>query len=75
MALSGQVERAEERFGRVLGHASDLGLLAEEIDPDTGEQLGNFPQAFSHMGVIAAALAIEQARSRGPSGDPGRAPR
>jgi len=75
MALSGQVERAEERFGQVLSHASDLGLLAEEIDPDTGEQLGNFPQAFSHMGVIAAALAIEEARSMDPSGDRGPAPR
>jgi len=61
LARSGQVERARERFEMVLSHASDLGLLAEEIDPRTGEQLGNFPQAFSHVGVISAALAIDAA--------------
>jgi len=61
LARSGQVERAKERFEMVLSHASDLGLLAEEIDPHTGEQLGNFPQAFSHVGVISAALAIDAA--------------
>lgn len=61
LARSGQVERARERFEQVLEGASDLGLLAEELDPHTGEQLGNFPQAFSHVGVISAALAIEAA--------------
>jgi GH15 family glucan-1,4-alpha-glucosidase len=61
LARSGQVERAKERFEMVLSHANDLGLLAEELDPRTGEQLGNFPQAFSHVGVISAALAIEAA--------------
>ena len=45
----------------VLSHANDLGLLAEELDPHTGEQLGNFPQAFSHVGIISAALAIDAA--------------
>jgi GH15 family glucan-1,4-alpha-glucosidase len=58
LAQAGQVDRARERFDTVLAHASDLGLLAEEIDPDTGEMLGNFPQAFSHVGVIGAALGI-----------------
>ncbi|MGD8486775.1 MAG: glycoside hydrolase family 15 protein [Chloroflexota bacterium] len=61
LARSGQVERARERFEMVLAHANDLGLLAEELDPHTGEQLGNFPQAFSHVGVISAALAIDAA--------------
>ena len=61
LARSGQVERAKERFEMVLSHANDLGLLAEEIDPHSGEQLGNFPQAFSHVGVISAALTIEAA--------------
>jgi GH15 family glucan-1,4-alpha-glucosidase len=61
LARSGQVERAKERFEMILSHANDLGLLAEEIDPHNGEQLGNFPQAFSHVGVISAALAIEAA--------------
>ena len=61
LARSGQVERARERFEMVLSHANDLGLLAEEIDPRNGQQLGNFPQAFSHVGVISAALAIDAA--------------
>jgi GH15 family glucan-1,4-alpha-glucosidase len=61
LARSGQVERARERFEMVLAHRSDLGLMAEEIDPRSGEQLGNFPQAFSHVGIISAALAIEEA--------------
>jgi GH15 family glucan-1,4-alpha-glucosidase len=61
LARSGQIERAKERFEMVLSHTNDLGLLAEEIDPHSGEQLGNFPQAFSHVGIISAALAIDAA--------------
>ena len=61
LARSGQISRARERLDMVLSHASDLGLLAEEIDPRSGELLGNFPQAFSHVGVISAALAIDAA--------------
>jgi GH15 family glucan-1,4-alpha-glucosidase len=63
LARSGQLDRARERFEMVLSHANDLGLLAEEIDPHSGEQLGNFPQAFSHVGVISAALAIQAAEN------------
>jgi alpha,alpha-trehalase len=58
LARSGQLEKAKERFEMVMGCANDLGLLAEEIDADSGEMLGNFPQAFSHIGVIGAALSI-----------------
>ncbi len=72
LARSGQVERAKERFEMVLGHASDLGLLAEEIDPHTGQQLGNFPQAFSHVGIISAALAIDAAERNEEPWMPGR---
>jgi GH15 family glucan-1,4-alpha-glucosidase len=61
LARSGQVGRARERFEIVLSGANDLGLLAEEIDPHSGALLGNFPQAFSHVGVIGAALAIDAA--------------
>ena len=71
LARSGQVERAKERFEMVLAHANDLGLLAEEIDPRSGEQLGNFPQAFSHVGVISAALAIEAAEKHAGDWVPG----
>jgi GH15 family glucan-1,4-alpha-glucosidase len=59
------LEEAENGFDRMLGYANDLGLYAEEIDPATGEALGNFPQAYTHVGLISAALAIEE-RRRGP---------
>jgi GH15 family glucan-1,4-alpha-glucosidase len=62
-AQAGRLERAEELFDRVVGFANELGLLAEEIDPRRGELLGNFPQAFSHMGLINAAAAIDRAHS------------
>jgi GH15 family glucan-1,4-alpha-glucosidase len=62
LAMAGEVERAEALFDELVGYANDLGLLAEEIDPTSGEQLGNFPQAFSHIGLIIAAWAIDQAR-------------
>jgi GH15 family glucan-1,4-alpha-glucosidase len=62
LALSGQVERAEAVFERAIAFVNDVGLLAEEVDPTTGELLGNFPQAFSHIGLVNAAWAISQAR-------------
>jgi GH15 family glucan-1,4-alpha-glucosidase len=62
LAKAGEVERAQELFDRLAGYANDLGLLAEEIDTGSGEQLGNFPQAFSHIGLITAAWELDQAR-------------
>lgn len=64
LALSGRVEEAEEIFTKLLKYVSPLGLLAEEIDPDTGEQLGNFPQAFSHIGLINSALYLGKAKGK-----------
>jgi alpha,alpha-trehalase len=64
LAQAGEVERAEWLFGQLVGYANDLGLLAEEIDTKTGEQLGNFPQAFSHIGLINAAHEIDKARGQ-----------
>jgi GH15 family glucan-1,4-alpha-glucosidase len=61
LAKAGQVERAGQLFDRLAGSANDLGLLAEEIDTATGEQLGNFPQAFSHIGLITAANELDEA--------------
>ncbi|HLS26575.1 MAG TPA: glycoside hydrolase family 15 protein [Beutenbergiaceae bacterium] len=61
-ANSGRLEEAEDLMARMVGRASDLGLLAEQYDPETGRMAGNFPQAFSHMGLIRAADAIKAAR-------------
>jgi alpha,alpha-trehalase len=61
-ALAGEVDRATATMERAVAFANDVGLLAEEVDPSTGELLGNFPQAFSHIGLINAAWAISRAR-------------
>jgi GH15 family glucan-1,4-alpha-glucosidase len=60
-AVMGDLERAGAVFERAAAHANDLGLLAEQADPVTGEALGNFPQAFSHIGLVNAAWAIAEA--------------
>ena len=62
LAQAGEVERAERLFAQLAGYANDLGLLGEEIDTATGEQLGNFPQAYSHIGLITAAYEIDRAK-------------
>jgi len=64
LAQAGELDRAREVFEHVLDHANDVGLLAEEIDPRSGALLGNFPQAFSHVGLINAAWSIDQAAVR-----------
>ncbi len=66
LALAGDVERARTTMERALAYANDVGLLAEEVDPRTGELLGNFPQAFSHIGLVNAAWAISRAESSKP---------
>jgi GH15 family glucan-1,4-alpha-glucosidase len=61
LALAGDTQHAREVFGRAAGFATDLGLLAEEVAPDSNDLLGNFPQAFSHIGLVNAAWAISTA--------------
>ena len=61
LARRGEVEAARETFERVLACASDVGLFAEEIDAASGAALGNVPQAFTHVGLINAALALGRA--------------
>ncbi|GAA1430086.1 glycoside hydrolase family 15 protein [Streptomyces thermospinosisporus] len=56
--LTGRTEEARTLFERLLGLANDVGLLAEEYDPVQGRLLGNFPQAFSHIGLVNTALAL-----------------
>ncbi len=65
-ALGGEVEAATATFERAVAAINDVGLLAEEIAPRHSEMIGNFPQAFSHIGLINAAWAITQARSPAP---------
>jgi alpha,alpha-trehalase len=62
LAQAGELERAEALFDQLSSYANDLGLLAEEIDVANGELLGNFPQAFSHIGLVTAAWEIDRAR-------------
>ena len=65
-ARLGRLDEAKENLDRTLSYANDLGLFAEEIDPDTGAFLGNFPQAFTHVGLINAAITLKKA-SEDPS--------
>ena len=64
MALAGQPARARQVFERAAAFVNDVGLLSEEIDAASGELLGNFPQAFSHIGLVNAAWAISQAEEQ-----------
>ncbi|MET3769144.1 GH15 family glucan-1,4-alpha-glucosidase [Marisediminicola sp. UYEF4] len=61
LADAGRLAEARAVFENAVSHVNDVGLLAEEIDSATGEQLGNFPQAFSHVGLVNAAWSIQQA--------------
>jgi GH15 family glucan-1,4-alpha-glucosidase len=73
-ALAGDIDGAAMAFERVLPFANDVGLFAEEIDPATGAALGNFPQAFTHVGVIDAALVLAAAAAaRGDGTQPATA--
>jgi GH15 family glucan-1,4-alpha-glucosidase len=58
LALAGRLEEAVVVFDRVVRHANPLGLFSEDVDPDTGQLLGNFPQAYTHVGLIHAAMTI-----------------
>jgi GH15 family glucan-1,4-alpha-glucosidase len=68
LALAGEVDRAGQLFDQLTGRSTDLGLFAEQIDPDTGEQTGNFPQAFSHVGLINAAYRLDNLTDHQPKG-------
>jgi GH15 family glucan-1,4-alpha-glucosidase len=63
--LQGRYAEARKLFERLLMRCNDVGHLAEEIDPVTGRMLGNFPQAFSHVGLINSALNLS--RQMGPA--------
>ena len=67
LAKIGELEEAERLFRKLLARGGRLGLFAEEVDPATGEQTGNYPQALSHAEVINTAVILE--RLRPPSAD------
>ena len=58
LAMIGRLDDAVALFDRLVGHANALGLFSEDIEPETGRQLGNFPQAYTHVGLIHAAITI-----------------
>ncbi|WP_226483236.1 glycoside hydrolase family 15 protein [Natrinema amylolyticum] len=70
LALAGRDDEARDLFEDVCEFVSPLGLLSEEIDPETGELLGNYPQAFSQIGLINGALALDDAGERDASSEP-----
>src|SRR5215213_8281515 len=73
LAMQGRLDEAQALFDRLLGLRNDLGLLSEEYDPKAGMQLGNFPQAFTHLALVEAALTLDEHRSpRGVASRPHR---
>ena len=67
LALVGDVDEAVEMFERLLSLRNELGLLSEEYDPETERLVGNFPQAFSHIGLINTAMGLERALAARPA--------
>ena len=63
LALQGKQDEARELFERLLDLRNDVGLLAEEYDPVAGRQLGNFPQAFTHLALVNTAVTLGEGRS------------
>ena len=67
LALQGRLDEAEEIFQGLLDLRSDLGLLAEQWDPDARRQLGNFPQAFTHVALVNTAINLDRQAGRSPT--------
>jgi GH15 family glucan-1,4-alpha-glucosidase len=65
LAAQGRVNEALELFESLCARANPLGLLPEQIDPSTGAFLGNFPQAFSHVGLVSSAVNLTRALAGG----------
>ncbi|MDX1815893.1 MAG: glycoside hydrolase family 15 protein, partial [Thermodesulfobacteriota bacterium] len=59
LSRAGQIQKARYFFEKMLGYANHLGLFSEELGP-SGEHLGNYPQAFTHLGLISAAHSLDR---------------
>lgn len=70
LTLSGRVDEARDRLETLVGYVNSLGLLSEELDPTDGTYLGNYPQAFSHIGLINSALYVGAAQGHDLPGPP-----
>jgi alpha,alpha-trehalase len=66
-ALAGELDQAKQTFERAIAYVNDVGLLAEEVDVGGEEMIGNYPQAFSHIGLVNAAWAITEAEKSSPA--------
>ncbi len=75
LALQGRLQEAYDLFDSLCARANAVGLMAEQIDPSSGAFLGNFPQAFSHVGLISSAMYLERATARLAARKSGRAQR
>jgi hypothetical protein len=67
LLFEGRGTEARTLFERLCAHANDVGLFAEEVDVSCGAHLGNFPQAFTHLGLIASAVNLELFERHGPA--------
>jgi GH15 family glucan-1,4-alpha-glucosidase len=67
LALQERIDEANSLYASLCAKASPLGLLSEQIDPSTGSLVGNFPQAFSHLGVVASGVNLARAKERAPA--------
>jgi GH15 family glucan-1,4-alpha-glucosidase len=74
LVLRGELDEAREMFERLLSVRNDLGLLSEEYDPKLERLVGNFPQAFSHIGLVNTALRLDQALAQNEAKSPTIAP-
>jgi len=68
LAMMGRVDEAQEIFARLLTVGTDLGLFSEEYDPVAGRLVGNFPQAFTHVGLVNTARNLAEARDARDAG-------
>jgi GH15 family glucan-1,4-alpha-glucosidase len=64
LALSGRVDEARRIFENLLAHANPVGLYSEQFEPESGDFLGNFPQAFTHIGLINSAIYLAWAEGK-----------